>query len=152
MPTNATTPFSHQLPGQAKSGVNLAVFVKVTNRLRDEPCVSFVLACDGCFDCSPELDVGIRLLSIAARNRPVDHGHLIWGLQESFVTPVTIASGKRAVSECIELLKCSGLPFEFLAHVEGEAEIVIQFTPDEDSSQLLQIAEGLADDVRCLAS
>lgn len=152
MPANSTTPNSHQLPGQAKSGVNLAAFDEVTNRLRDEPCVSFVLACDGCFDCCPELDVGIRLLSIAARNRPVDHGRLIWGLQESFVTPVTIASGKRAVSECIELLQCSGLPFEFLAHVEGESDIEIQCAPNEDNSQLLQIAEGLANDVRCLAS
>lgn len=152
MPTNATAPHSHQLPGQAKSGVNLAVFDEVTNRLRDEPCVSFVLACDGCFDCCPELDVGVRLLSIAARNRPVDHGRLIWGQQEHFVTPATIASGKRAVNECIGLLHRSGLPFEFLAHVEGESEIEIQCAPNEDNSQLLQIAEGLADDVRCLAS
>lgn len=152
MPTNATTSYSHQLPGQAKSGVNLAVFDEVTNRLRDEPCISFVLACDGCFDYCPELDVGIRLLSIAARNRPVDHGRLIWGLQEHFVTPSTIASGKDAVRECVGLLQRSGLPFEFLAHVEGESRIEIQFSPDEDSSQLLQIAEELADDVRCLAS
>jgi hypothetical protein len=152
MPTNATAPYSHQLPGQAKSGVNLTVFDEVTNRLRDEPCVSFVLACDGCFDCCPELDVGIRLLSIAARNRLVDHGRLIWGLQEHFVTPSTIASGKDAIRECVGLLQRSGLPFEFLAHVEGESKIEIQFSSDEDSWQLLQIAEGLAEDVRCLAS
>ncbi len=68
------------------------------------------------------------------------------------MTPATIASGKRAVNECIGLLQRSGLPFEFLAHVEGESRIEIQFSPDEDRSQLSQIAEGLADGVRCLPS
>ena len=127
------------------------LFTNVTDRLREQPCVSFALICEGWFDYSPELDVGIRLMSIATRNRPVDHGRLIWGLHESFVTPVTIASGKRAVSECIGLLKSSGMPFGFLAHVEGESEIETQFTPGDDSSQLRQIAESLADEVRCLA-
>ena len=68
------------------------------------------------------------------------------------MTPSTMASGKDAVRECVGLLQRSGLPFELLAHVEGESRIEIQFSPDEDSSQLLQIAEGLAEDVRCLAS
>lgn len=67
------------------------------------------------------------------------------------MTPDTIASGKDAVRECFGLLQRSGLPFAFLAHVEGETEIVIQCAPEVDSSPLRQIAENLADDLRFLA-
>lgn len=134
-----------------RSRIGEEVYTLVTSRLRDEPCVSFALSCHGWFDCSPELDVAVRLLSIAARNRPVDHNRLIWGLQDRFVTPTIIASGKQAVRECLGLLKSSGLPFEFLAHVEGESEIVSGYRLDGDNSRWSQIADALADEVGELA-
>ena len=130
-----------------RSLVGEDVFTQLIDRLREEPCVSFVLSCQRWFDYSPELDVAVRLLSIAARNRPVDHDRLIWGLQEGFVTPATIASGKRAISECIALLKSSGMPFEFLAHVEGESEIVSEYSTDGEGPRWPWIANALADEV-----
>lgn len=123
------------------------VYSQVTHRLRDEPCVSFAISCQGWFDYSPELDVAVRLLSIAARNRPVDNDRLIWGLQRVFVTPATIASATRAISECIGLLKHSGIPFEFLAHIEGESQIISEYSPNGGSSRWSRIAEALADEV-----
>ncbi len=127
-------------------------FAEISNHLRSEPCVSFILVCDAWVDFSPELDVAVRLLSIAARNRPVDDGHLIWGLQDEWVTPASMESGRQAVIDSLARLRQSGLPFEFLAHVEGQLEIEIHFGPDEAGIPLRQIAEALADEVRTLST
>lgn len=138
-------------PDQTRTRIGEDVFTEVTDRLRDEPCVSFAFICEGWCDYSPELDVAVRLLSIAVRNRSVDHCRLIWGLNESLVTPETIASGKRAISECIGLLKDSGIPFEFLAHVEGESKIVSEYSPNSECTCWSRIADALADEVGELA-
>lgn len=128
-------------------GIGRDLFADLTNRLRDEPCVSFALICEGWFDFSPEFDIAVRLLSIAARDRPVDHGRLIWGLQENLITPASMESGKQAVRECISRLNHSGVSFEFLAHVEGQLEIAVHFSPDEGSCSLRQLADALADEI-----
>lgn len=127
-------------------------FAEISNHLRSEPCVSFVLVCAEWVDFSPELDVAVRLLSIAARNRPVDDGHLIWGLQDEWVTPASMESGKQAIIDSLSRLRQSGLPFEFLAHVEGQLEIEIHFSLEEAGFPLRKIAEALADEVRTLSA
>lgn len=80
-----------------------SVFSEVTNRLRNEPCVAFALTCDGFVDWSPEVDIAVRMLSIARYGRPVDHGHLIRGLEPHWVTSAAIESGLKAVAACIPL-------------------------------------------------
>lgn len=127
------------------------LFTIVTDRLREQPCVSFALICEGWFDYSPELDVAVRLLSIAARGRSVDHGRLIWEHHNRVMTPESIVAGQQTVTNCRELLKRSGVPFEFLAHVDGQTDITVSFSSVEDRSELSQLAEAVADEVRCLS-
>lgn len=55
-------------------------FLEVTSQIRREACVALALSCGPSVDWSPEVDIAVRLLSIARYRRPVDHGHLIWGM------------------------------------------------------------------------
>ena len=122
----------------------------MTDRLREQSCISFALICEEWFDYSPELDVAVRLLSVAARGRSVDHGRLIWEHHNQVMTPESIAAGTQTLMDCWELLTCSGVPFEFLAHVDGHTDITVSFSSVEDHSELSQLAEAVADEVRCL--
>lgn len=140
----------HVLPDHTRSRTGEEVFTQVTDRLRADSCVSFVLICEGWFDYSPELDVAVRLLSIAARGRSVDHGRLIGEHHNRVMTPESIVAGQQTVTNCRELLKRSGVPFEFLAHVDGQTDITVSFSSVEDRSELSQLAEAVADEVRCL--
>lgn len=126
------------------------LFTIVTNRLREQPCVSFALICEGWLDYSPELDVAVRLLTIAARGRSVDHGRLIWEHHNKVMTPESIAAGHQAVTDCREILKHSGVPFEFLAHVDGQTDITVSRGSVGDHSKLSHLAEAVADEVRWL--
>ena len=141
-------PSTTKAPSRPTSAEDL--FTNVTDRLREQPCVSFALICEGWFDYSPELDVAARLLSIAARGRSVDYGRLIWEHQNKVMTPESIAAGQQTVTDCRELLKRSGVPFEFLAHVDGQTDITVCFSSVKDHSELSQLAEAVADEVRCL--
>lgn len=44
------------------------------------------------------------------------------------------------------------MPFEFLAQVEGESKIMIQFTLDQNRSQSRRVAAVLAENAGCLTS
>ena len=58
-------------------------FWMVANCLRQHACVVFALSCVYSVDWSPEVDIAVRLLSIARYGHPVDQGELIW---ESILT------------------------------------------------------------------
>lgn len=127
-----------------------SVFSEVTSRLRSEPCVAFALVCGDSVDWSPETDIAVRMLSIAAYGRLVDHGHLIWGLKPSHVTAAAVESGLEAVTECVSMLKELHQPFEFLAHVEGQTSIKVNYRCDDENSPLSQLADALANEVGSL--
>jgi hypothetical protein len=133
----------------AQECVQSRVFDEVTDRLRSEPCVCFVLNCGAFADYSPELDVAVRLASIAARDGFVDDGHFIWGLEPHEITTKTIESGRQAIADCVELLNESRIAFEFLAHVEGQATIDAHCGPGS-CLQLQQLLHFLGDEIRDL--
>lgn len=127
-----------------------SVFQQVTDRLRSEPCVAFALVCGHSADWSPEVDIAVRLLSIARHGRPVDQGHLIWGLAPHQVRQPAVESGRKAVAACVSLLRDSGQPFEFLAHVEGNFSIEIHCEYRDAGSRFQQLADAIADEVLSL--
>ena len=95
--------------------------------------------------------MAVRLVSIARFGRTVENGPLIFGIDPRQVTPQSIKSGLPAVKNRVSLLKRSRQLFEFLAHVEGQHSIEVHFGPGDEDSRLQQLADALADEVRCLA-
>ena len=122
------------------------VFTLVTDRLQSEPSVAFALSCGDEVAWSPELDIAVRMLSIARYGRPIDDGQLIWGLSERGSTHASVESGRRAVKECLAALNTSRQPFELLAHVHGDESLFCSQTSGQ--SPLEQLADALADEVR----
>lgn len=116
--------------------------------LRSHPCVSFAMSCDGRVHWSPELDVAVRLiLSVIDGGPPSDQ--MIVDLNPRWIAPDRIEAGKRALADCISLLKRSGIPFTLLGHVHGQAKVEYQFIQDGKEFPISTIADAVAAEVKC---
>lgn len=132
----------------AQHAVAEQTYTRVILCLRDHPCVSFALSCCGHVHWSPGLDVAVRLmLSVIDGDPPPEQ--MAVDLNPRWITPDRIEAGKRALADCISMLKSSGISFTLLGHVHGQTTIEYQFVQDGHEFPLATIADAVAAEVKC---
>lgn len=117
--------------------------------LRDHPCVSFALSYCGRVHWSPELDVAVRLMLLVTDGGLVPSDQMVVDVNPRWITPDRIEAGKRALADCISLLRSSGIPFTLLGHVHGQTKVEYQFMQNDQEFPLTTIADAVAAEVKC---